>query len=191
MCHHPGLVDVFTALDPVLDGIGSREPAPGGGSTAAVVGAMAAALCTKAARFSDDPGAAAQAEHLRRRLTGLAREDAEVFVRALRDLDEPRDPDPDRRDWQLGRSLAAAADVPLRIAEACADVAELAADLARRGKPELQPDAAGAAVLAEAAARVCAHLVAVNLGATAEDARVRHVESLAAAAGQAVERAGA
>jgi formiminotetrahydrofolate cyclodeaminase len=191
MCHDPGLVDVFATLDPVLDGIGSREPAPGGGSTAAVVGAMAAVLCTKAARYANDDGAAAQAEHLRRRLTTLAREDAEAFVRALRDLDEPRDPDPDRRDWQLGRSLAAAAEVPLRIAESCADVAELAADLAHRGKPDLQPDAAGAAVLAEAAARVCAHLVAVNLGATTEDARVRHAESLAAAARQAVARTGA
>ena len=190
MWDDPGPVDV-PSLDELLDGIASRTPAPGSGSAAALVAAMAAALCAKTARFSNDDGAAAQAEHLRRRLTELARDDAEAFVRALRDLDEPRDPDPDRRDWLLGRSLAAAADVPLRIAETCADVAELAADLALRGKAELQPDAAGASVLAEAAARVCAHLVAVNLGATPEDERVRHAESLAAAAGRAVARTGA
>jgi formiminotetrahydrofolate cyclodeaminase len=186
------VVDVSALdIDPLLDAVGARTAAPGSGSVAAVVGALAAVLCTKTARFANDDGAAAQAEHLRRRLTRLAHEDAEAFVRALRNLDEPRDPDPDRRDWELGRSLAAAADVPLRIAEACTDVALLAADIAERGKVELQPDAANAAVLAESAARACAHLVAVNLGATAADERVRRAESLAAAAGEAAARTGA
>jgi formiminotetrahydrofolate cyclodeaminase len=184
------LVDALD-LEALLDAIGARSPAPGAGSTAALVGAMAAALCTKTARFTLDEGAAAQAEHLRRRLEKLAREDAHVFVEALTHLDEPRDPDPDRRDWQLGRSLAAAADAPMKIAEVCCDVADLAATLAERGKAELQPDAAGAAVLAAAAARVCAHLVAVNLGATSTDERVRRVRSVAAAAAEAAARSGA
>src|SRR3954454_2746899 len=137
-------------IDALLDAIGARTPAPASGSTAALVAAMAAALCTKIARFSNDDGAAAQAEALRRRLTALARHDAEVFDAALRTLDEPKDDDPDRRDWALGRSLAAAAAAPLRIAEAAADVADLGAELALRCKPELQADATGAAVLAEA-----------------------------------------
>lgn len=178
-------------IDPLLDAIAARTASPGIGSAAALVGAIGAAVCAKTARFALDEGAAAQAEHLRGRLTKLAHEDADAFQRALLDLDEPREPDPDRRDWQLGQSLAAAAEVPLRIAETCVDVAALAADLAERGKAELQPDAAGAAVLAEAAARVCAHLVGVNLGATATDERVRRAESYAAAAGEAVARTGA
>jgi formiminotetrahydrofolate cyclodeaminase len=173
----------------LLDAIAARDFAPGSGSTAALAGAMAAALCAKTARFSFDDGAVAQAEHLRRRLTGLAAENAEAFVAALRNLDEPRDPDPDRRNWQLGTSLAAAADVLLRIGEGCADVAELGADLARRGRSDLQPDAAGAAILAEAAARVCAHLVSVNLGATPSDPRVRRAETVAVAAAEAAARA--
>jgi formiminotetrahydrofolate cyclodeaminase len=178
-------------FDALLDRIASRSAAPGSGSTAALVASMAAALCTKIARFSDDDGSAAQGEALRRRLTALAEQDAVAFEAALRTLDEPRESDSDRRDWQLGRSLAAAADVPLRIAEVCADVADLGADLAARCSPDLQPDATGAAVLAEAAARVCAHLVAVNLGATAADARVQRAEWLLAAAGDAVARSGA
>jgi formiminotetrahydrofolate cyclodeaminase len=178
-------------IDPLLDAIGARTASPGIGSAAALVGAIAAAVCTKSARFAFDEGAAAQAEHLRLRLTRLAHEDADAFHLALQHLDEPRDPDPDRRDWELGQSLAAAAEVPLRIAESCVDVAALAADLAQRGKAEIQPDAAGAAVLAEAAARVCAHLVSVNLGATPTDERVRRAESFAAAAGEQVARTGA
>jgi formiminotetrahydrofolate cyclodeaminase len=185
-------VDVLESfdVDPLLDAIASRTLAPASGPTAAFVGAMAAALCAKTARYALDDGAVAQAEHLRRRLTQLAREDAEAFVTAYRHLDEPRNPDPDVRDWQLGRSLAAAVDALLRIAETCADVAELGADLARRGKPDLQPDAAAAAVLAEGGTRVCAHLVAANLGITAADERVHRAEALAGAAGDAVARAG-
>jgi formiminotetrahydrofolate cyclodeaminase len=190
MWKHLGPVDVLD-LSELLDAIGSRAPAPGGGSAAALVGAMAAALCTKGARFTNDEGAVAQGRALERRLLRMAPEDAKVFEDALRNLDEPRDPDPDRRDYQLGRSLAAAAEVPLRIAESCADVALLAAELAERGRPELQADAAAAAVLAEAAARVASHLVAVNLGTTESDDRVRRAERSADAAGAAAARTGA
>ena len=190
MWDDPGPVDVLDC-EALLDAIGARSPAPGVGATAAIVGAMAAALCTKTARLSEDTGAAAQGEHLRRRLTALAREDADAFEHALRHLDEPREDGSARGDWDLGRSLATAADVPLRIAEACADVAELGSGLSRHVRHDVQADAAGAAVLAEAAARVCAHLVAVNLGATADDDRVRRVDALARAAGEAASDTGA
>ena len=178
-------------IEPLLEAIGARAPAPGGGSTAALVGAMAAALCTKTARFANDDGAVAQALVLEDRLLKLAPEDAEVFDVALRTLDEPRDPDPDRRDWQLGRTLAAAADVPLRIAEASADVALLAADLAERGKPDLQPDAAAAALLAQAVTRIASHLVTVNLGTTEHDERVQRAARTVEVARSAAARTGA
>jgi formiminotetrahydrofolate cyclodeaminase len=194
MWNDPGLVDDLIRtldIDPLLDAIAARAAAPGSGSTAALVGAMAAALCVKTARFSNDEGAAAQANALRARLAKLAPEDAQAFVDAMKHLDEPVEEDAHRRDWQLGQALAVAADVPLRIAETCADVAELAAELAARGKPELQPDAAAAAVLAEAAARAAAHLVSINLGATPDDERVRRAGRSAEAAGTAAARTGA
>jgi formiminotetrahydrofolate cyclodeaminase len=178
-------------IDALLDAIGARQLAPGGGSTAALVGAMAAALCTKTARYSNDDGAVAQARVLEQRLLELAPEDAKVFEDALRTLDEPREPDPDRRDWQLGRSLAAAAEVPLRIAEASADVALLAAELSERGKAELQPDAAAAALLAQAATRVASHLVTVNLGTTEHDERVQRAARTVEVARAAAARTGA
>jgi formiminotetrahydrofolate cyclodeaminase len=180
MWDDPGLVDVLR-IDDLLDAIASRAPAPAGGSTAALVGALSAALCAKVARISDDGGAFAQAEALRRRLTGLAAEDAAAFTAALEQLRERDD------DFDLGRALAQAADVPLRIAEACADVAALGAALAESGKPDLQPDARTASLLAAAATRSAAHLVEVNLGATPGDKRVSRgrllADGAAAAAG--------
>jgi methenyltetrahydrofolate cyclohydrolase len=172
MWNDPGLVDVLQ-IDDLLDAIAAQEPAPGAGSAAALVGALAAALCAKVARFSADGGSFAQAEALRRRLTVLAPEDAAAFIAALEQLRERRD------DFELGRALALAADVPLRIAEACADVAELAAALAASGKAELQPDARAASVLAAAAARASALLVEANLGATPGDPRVGRARMLA------------
>lgn len=172
MWNDPGLVDVLR-IDSLLEALAAETPAPGGGSAAALVGAMAAALCAKVARFSADGGAVAQAEALRRRLTALAAEDAAVFVAALEQLRERRD------DFQLGRALALAADVPLRIAEAAADVASLGTALAERGRPDLQPDARAASVLAAAAARSCAFLVEANLGAAPGDERIERARSLA------------
>ncbi|MDX6442658.1 MAG: Formiminotransferase-cyclodeaminase, partial [Gaiellaceae bacterium] len=58
MWDDPGLVDVLR-IEPLLDALAAKEPAPGGGSAAALVGAMAAALCAKVARFSGDDGAVA------------------------------------------------------------------------------------------------------------------------------------
>ena len=94
-----------------------------------------------------------------------------------------------QRDFDLGRALIGAAEVPLQIADAAADVAELAALAATEGKGTLRPDAAAAATLAEAAARASAHLVDVNLATVAGDDRSGRVAELAAAAEAARARA--
>lgn len=181
MWDDPGLVDVLR-IDALLEALGAEEPAPGGGSAAALVGAMAAALCVKVARLSGDSGAVAQAAALQRRLSALAHEDAAAFAAAVVQLRERRD------DFDLGRALELAADVPLRIAAAAADVAELGGALADRGKADLQPDARAASILAAAAARSAACLVEANLGAMPGDARIGRARLLAddAAAAAAV-----
>lgn len=178
----------------LLDDVADRTPAPAGGSVAALVVAMAAALTAMAARFSYDHweeagGAVAQAEALRERAAPLARADAEAYGRALEALRAPKDGDAAARDEAIGRALAEAAAVPLEIAAIATDVALLAADVAEHGNPNLRGDATAAAGLAEASARVAANLVAINLAATEEDGRVTRARSLAAAASEAASRA--
>lgn len=152
-------------IEPLLDALASEQPAPGGGSAAALVGAMAAALCAKVASFAADGGSVAQAAALCRRLTALAEEDARLFASALSELERRDD------DFKLGRALEQAADAPLRIAEACADVAALASALAEASSQH-QADARSAAALAAGAARAAAVLVEVNLGVSEHDERV-------------------
>ena len=78
---------------------------------------------------------------------------------------------------------------PVGVAEVAADVAALAAEVAERGNPNLRGDAAAAAVLAEAAARIGANLVTINLTMREEDERVARVLSLADNAARSAKRA--
>jgi methenyltetrahydrofolate cyclohydrolase len=178
----------------LLDLFAGAERGPAAGSVAALVTAAAAALVAKVARMSasvweDAEAAAAQAESLRARVTPLAQVDAEVYAAAVEQLTPTDGPESEQRDFQLGRALTAAADVPLRIADTAADVAELAALVAARGSPASRPDAVGAAMLAEASARIAAHLVEVNLAVGGEGERARRCREAVSAAEAALQRA--
>jgi methenyltetrahydrofolate cyclohydrolase len=177
-----------------LDTLAGEGPAPGGGSAAAVVVAMSAGLVAMVARASeshwDEAGAVVgQAQTLRARVAPLAQADADAYREALSALRKRDELEERYRDQQLRAALDRSADIPLRIAEAGCDLACLAALLADRGNPEVRADAAAAAVLAEGGARVAAKLVAVNLGASPEDDRVRQAAKLVEQAGEAANRA--
>jgi formiminotetrahydrofolate cyclodeaminase len=180
-----------------IDALANDDPAPAAGAVAAVVVAMAAALVSKVARASSSweeaAAVVAQAERLRRRVAPLAQADADAYEEALAALHLPEHLEPQVRDMALGQVLERAAEIPLVIAEAGADAASLAAGVVERGTPNRRADAVGAAILADAGARVAAYLVAVNLTVTPEDERVQRAQAVAdvasAAARNALERA--
>ena len=161
-------------LDALLETLGAPAPSPAGGTAAALAAAMAAALVGLVARapsrWPDGPGVAAQASWLQERLVRLADTDAEAFAAALTEMRAVTATGAER-DRALGEALARAADVPLEIAEAAADVAALAAVAAFEGRDELRPDAEVARDLAAAAAQAAARLVAANLATRPGDER--------------------
>jgi methenyltetrahydrofolate cyclohydrolase len=172
----------------------AQEEAPGGGSAAAVTVAMAAGLVVMVAQASKDywaeaGGAIGQAETFRARVTPLAQADAEAFRDALAILRRREEVSERYRDQTLRDALEKSAEIPVRIAEAGADLACLAALLVENGNPEVRADAVVACVLAEGGARAAATLVETNLGAMQDDARVRHVKSLVEVAADASKRA--
>jgi formiminotetrahydrofolate cyclodeaminase len=176
-------------LGAFLDDLASEDAAPAAGSVAALLVAMAAGLCAKAARASidwpDASAAIAQAERLRKRTAPLAQSDAEAYEEALAALHLPDQLEVEVRDMAIGQVLARAAEIPLVIAEAGADVACLAAEIADRGAAERRAEAVAAAVLSAAGTQVAAHLVGINLLVTPGDARAvkaRTVGEIAAAA---------
>jgi formiminotetrahydrofolate cyclodeaminase len=182
-----------SSLRDFLDKLADEEPAPGGGSAAAIVVAMAAGLVAMVARASTNwdeaGGVVGQAEALRARVAPLAEADAEAYEKALATLRGREILEERYRDFELRRALERSAEIPQRIAEVGCDLASLAALLVENGNPEVRADAAAAAVLAEGGTRAAAKLVAVNLGTTPGDPRVRHVDSLVEIAAEASARA--
>ena len=70
-------------------------------------------------------------------------------------------------------------DVPLRMARAAAEVAELAVQLAQHGNPNLRADAVVAAILAAAAAESGLTLIEVNVSDAPDDHRLAAAAKLA------------
>jgi methenyltetrahydrofolate cyclohydrolase len=169
--------------------VASGDPAPAGGSVAAVAVALAAALSAMAARLSaehlaDAPKLAKRADSLRSEAAPLARADAVAYGRVLA---AQRTGEGD----VVHDALSRAADIPVAVAKAGVEVAEISAHLARDGNPNLRGDAIAAALLAEAGARAATWLAKINLSSAGiEDGRLGHADELveaAAAARQAAE----
>ena len=136
--------------------------------------------------WAEARAAAAQADRIRTRVAPLAELDADVYEEALAALRLPRDTEPEVRGAAIHGALGRATAPLLLIAEAAADAALLAAEVADRGAADRRGDAVAAALLAEGGARAAANLVRVNLVVSPSDDRVLRAE---AAAGEASEAA--
>lgn len=97
-------------------------------------------------------------------------------------------PGPDRRA-AVAAALARAADVPMRVVELAAPLAELAAELAGSGNRSLRGDAATAALLTHAAASSAALLVRIDVAGAPADVRPARAAELVGQIGAAVARA--
>jgi methenyltetrahydrofolate cyclohydrolase len=168
-------------LGEFLDLVASGNPAPGGGSVAAVAVALAAGLSGMAARLSagqlaDADPLAERADAARRRVAPLARIDAESYGRVL---DAYREPDSETRRERVSNALSGATDVPLAIAEVGTEVAGIAARLVEEGNTNLVGDAITAVLLAEAGVRAAVTLVEINLSsANLDDDRLGRANEL-------------
>lgn len=177
----------------MLDEIAGPSPAPGAGAVSGVVIAMAAGLIASAARRSDEwdegKGVSAQAQALRSRVERLAEANEEAYLEAIALIEGAGASDDGGRDEAIGKALDTAAELPLSIAECAYDVALLGAEAAQHACRGGAEDAAAASILAEAAARSAAGLVAANLVSRPGDERVVHAQRLADAATDAARRA--
>jgi formiminotetrahydrofolate cyclodeaminase len=81
------------------------------------------------------------------------------------------------RERRLDEARSRAADTPLAIAEAAAEIGELAAETARVGSEHLQGDAITGALLAEGACRAAGRLVEINLAGRVDPRLARTFEA--------------
>jgi formiminotetrahydrofolate cyclodeaminase len=183
----PGLAD--QPLGRLLGFVAAPDPAPGGGSSAAVAAALGAALLEMAASMEAvrdesevDPELAERAHELRTEALELADRDLSSYAPVLEVQRLPAG-SPAHAE-SLAAALSEASQTPLAIAENAAEVAELAANVTAICKPAVRGDALAGALIAEAATTAAASLVEVNLAgsdgpdlARARDARRRAEEA--------------
>lgn len=159
-----------------LQRLASAEPTPGGGSAAALSGALAAALVSMVCRLTlgREKFAAVeakmqqtleQAEALRQRLTQAVDDDARAYdaVRAAYRLPRGSEAERQARSAAIEAALQEAVRVPLSVARDCAQLLDMARFVAERGNPNAASDARVAALLAEAGLRGAAYNVHINL----------------------------
>jgi formiminotetrahydrofolate cyclodeaminase len=166
--------------------LASSEPIPGGGSAAALAGAMGAALVSMVVELTvGRPDAADQADTLRdlgekaaqrmRALLDLAEEDAVAYAAVVRARRLPKETEADReaRADALRTAMVEAARVPLRTAEEAAEVLALAHAVAPIGNRNAASDAGVAAQLAAASVRGALLNVRINLPYLSADEPLR------------------
>lgn len=166
-----------------LDALASNAPAPGGGSVAALSGALGAALLSmvcnltlgkrKYAAVQDEIAALVeQTEALRHRLTGLLDADVEVYTGVSTAYKMPRATPEEKaaRSAAIQEALKAAAQVPLDVARACVEVLDLCTQTAEQGNLNAVSDAGVAALMAEAGLRSAALNVIINVNAIKDEA---------------------
>lgn len=159
-----------------LNDLASGAPTPGGGSAAALSGAVAAGLIAMVCNLSigkkqyagfeaEAQAILAQAEELRATLQRLAQEDIDVFNRLMAAYRLPRmtDADAATRRAAIQHVLRAATEVPLQIARAIAQLLPLLPPLARAGNRTAVSDAGAAAFLVQAAVPMALLNVEINL----------------------------
>jgi len=163
-------------IDELLERLSSSDPVPGGGSAAALAGAVGASLVSMVAALTVGRDAYADVEAeareigeaasgLRNQLVALADEDSIAYQAYMDARRLPRQTETERaaRARAIEGAAALAADVPLRTARVAREVLELARRIAPMGNRNAVSDAGVAALLTSAAIRGAVLNVRINL----------------------------
>lgn len=159
-----------------LDEVASSSPAPGGGSVAALAGALGAALTSMVCNLTlgkkkyagvdaDMKKVLAQAEELRARFTTLIEKDTTAFNKVMEALSLPKETEPQKalRAAAVREATKEATLVPLEVMKHCIDALALAQEVASKGNPHSISDAGVSALLLHAACEGAALNVKINL----------------------------
>jgi formiminotetrahydrofolate cyclodeaminase len=160
----------------LLEALASPNPTPGGGTAAAIAGAMGASLLimvtglAKSRNNTDEEkaalaGARAALTPLGKHLAELADADAQSFDRVMAAYRLPKISDEEKaaRTQAIQAALQGATTVPLETLRACADVIAQARVVAEHGNRSAASDAGVAVSLLQAAAAGADANVRINL----------------------------
>jgi len=179
-------------IDEFLDVLASSAPVPGGGSVAALVGALGVSLLTMVGEITmgkkkpEDKtpieGAIKTLTPMRARFMELVDEDAAAFEKVMTALKMPKDDENQiqARGDALEKATIGAAAVPLETARTALAALAAGEALAEHGSRSAVSDVACGALCLEAAARAAAYNIQINVaGMEGAEARARFEGELA------------
>lgn len=160
-----------------LDELASHSPAPGGGSVAALSGAVGAALTSMVCHLTIGKKKYAdvqeeismvldQSERLRRELTELIDKDTDAFnmVMAAFGLPKSNEQEQTARNAAIQEATKQATLVPLSVMSLCEQSLHLAATVAAKGNRNSASDAGVSALMLQASCAGAALNIRINLG---------------------------
>ncbi len=163
-------------MEMFLDDVASSSPAPGGGSVAALAGALGAALTSmicqltigkkKYADVEDEmKNVLKQSEDLRTKFTQLIETDTQAFNKVMEAYGLPKETDPQKalRQAAITAATKEATLVPLEVMKHCIDALALTQKVAAEGNNSAASDAGVSALMLHAACESAALNVKINL----------------------------
>ncbi|WP_161982238.1 cyclodeaminase/cyclohydrolase family protein [Dictyobacter alpinus] len=190
-------------LQTYLDDLASSSSTPGGGSTAAISGAMGSALACMVSRLTlskadyaavhpEIEGILAQTEQLRTRFQELIQADIDAYGKLSASFKLPRASAEEKatRTQAIQEGLLAAALVPLEMIERAVDLVRHCQRIAEIGNKNVLSDIATAAMMASAAGTGAAWMVRANLNSLKDAEQVRSLNSRLNAGLDAISAAG-
>lgn len=163
------------SIELFLSELASKQPTPGGGSAAALMGSQAAALVSMVCNLTlgkakyaeveaDMQALLTQAESLRTTLLGMIKADVDVFDKLMACYALPKASDEEKahRSRQIQWVLREATEVPLQCAKACAEAIALCRVAAEKGSLAVISDAGVAVMSAYAGLKSAALNVYIN-----------------------------
>jgi formiminotetrahydrofolate cyclodeaminase len=195
-----------TEIEPFLAALASSSATPGGGSAAAIIGAMGASLVSMVCNLTigkkkyaeveaEMKDILARSEALRVKLTGMIEDDVKAFdkVMGAYGMAKETDADKGKRDAAIQAALKQATDVPLACARAARAVIDLALAASEKGNLNVISDAGVGVLAAYAALRSAALNVLINVRMIADkpfaEAKLKELNELLAGAEGATEKA--
>lgn len=176
------------ALADLLDAFASNEPVPGGGSAAALAGAVGVSLLIMVAGLAktrtgapeeaaDLAEAAARLRPLRDTLASLVERDSEAYTAVIEAMRRPKatEADQEQRRAAIEASMLGAIEVPMDTMRACQQALRGAVVVARNGNPNASTDTGTAMLLLMAGLRGAALNVDVNLKSVSDAPLVKRV----------------
>lgn len=175
-------------INEFLDELASNSPAPGGGSVAALSGALGTALSSMVCNLTigkekyedvqdEIKDALEKSEQVRMQLTELIDKDTEAFNDVMKAFRMPKETEEQKesRRQAIQEGYITAAKVPFETAKTCEKILDVAIIVAEKGNKNSITDAAVCALMAQAGVKSAILNVMINLGSIKDDEFVERI----------------